>query len=274
MKKNLILIADYCTDSLAVAEVELAMKRNTKAPFSFTSVASRPFNTIHTGFLLDQLDRGLNPTEAKQTVFFLNTDPRTHTKEEMPKGDGSPLFLLTLKSGAVVISPNAGYCLSFIKNRTIKCEELTLDISGTQFRSRDIFPLAVAKALEGDVPTKWRRNESLESIPDLQKGHYVLHVDNYGNVKTSITRKELTELGFEFGDKVIITIEKNKVLVSVLPSIFAGKPGSLVFAPGSSGDPTDPYCELSLRFNGEVKKSAGSSVNWPEPGAKLQIVSA
>lgn len=250
------------------------MKRNTKIPFLFTSVASRPFNTVHTGFLLDQLERGLNPLEAKKTVFFLNTDPRTHTKKEMPNSDGSPLLLLTLKSGAVVVSPNAGYCLSFIKERINRCEEITLDTSGTQFRSRDIFPLVVSKALEGTVPAKWRKLTSLDIIPKIPQSNFVLHVDNYGNVKTSITKKRLKELGLNFGDDISIKIGKTKVSAVIQKSIFAGRPGELVFAPGSSGNKEDHYCELSLRFGGDVSKSGGSSTGWPEPGTEIRIEKA
>ena len=117
MNKSLIIIADYCIDALATAEVILAVQRHTKVPFPVVPVAARPFNTIHTGFLLDQLERSMSPMQARQNVFFLNTDPRTHQDRGIVDAEGAPLIAAFLRSGAVAIGPNAGSTFSFLRDR-------------------------------------------------------------------------------------------------------------------------------------------------------------
>lgn len=269
--KAIVLIADYGTDSLAVGEVSLALSRHLIAPLPIHVVASRPFSTIHTGFLLDQLQRHLPSGEASQYVFFLNTDPRTHTEAETANAEGSPLYVARLANGAWVVTPNAGHCLSFVKPSIAELWKARCPADGTQFRSRDLFPSVVAAVANG-AAAELLDSAQTSVVPDLPAGYVVLHTDNYGNVKTSFTKAEASRLGLGWGDSAVVSMAKREFLVPLRQTIFADKPGELVFAPGSSGSPADPCLELSVRYAGNVEAaSAAQLFGSPEPGTPIRI---
>lgn len=269
--KSIFLIADYGSDDLATTEVVSALRNLLSEPVFIERVAARAFNTLNTGFLLEQLERGLSSDQASQAVFFLNTDPRTHTKDVAAKAEGSGLYAAVLESGATVISPNAGYCLSFIKEKIEKLSVVNLPAAGTQFRSRDIFPHAVVPAVEGRLEEVLGTEVSLDLIPDLPKGFFVLHNDNYGNIKTSYTKRDLEEARYSEGDIIRVLIGSKEYEACIASTIFTIPPGNLVCAPGSSGDPQNPYIETSLRYNGNPKESAAVLFDWPEPGTTVII---
>ena len=89
--KKLIVVADYCDDSLTRQELCSVLggylKLPNKAPISF--VSSTP-STIHTAFLLNQTvlteERYGHPQE---TVFFVNTDPRLERDSYVKNSRGS-----------------------------------------------------------------------------------------------------------------------------------------------------------------------------------------
>lgn len=271
--KSLIFIPDYGIDALAVSEVLESIRRSARAPFFVHTVPARPFNTIHTSFLLQQLSRVLDTAQAKETVFFLNTDPRTHTPKAVEAAQGSPLVAAFLKNQALVLSPNAGFCLSFIKDEIGKLYEVKVAADGSQFRSRDIFATVVAQALASDIVSLLGQELSpKETIPALPEGAFVLHADNYGNIKVFLQKDSLEKQGIREGDEVKVTIgEKTVSGIRVSSTIFTIPPGSIVLAPGSSGPKDNPYYELSVRFNGNVKQSAADIFGWPEPGTQVSL---
>lgn len=271
--KSLIFIADYGTDTLATNEVLNAIRREVSASFPVQVVASRPFNTIHTSFLFQQLQLNLSGAQAKETVFFLNTDPRTQTKEAVKRADGSPLVAGVLKNGALVITPNAGYCLSFVKSSIQELFLIPVPKEGSQFRSRDIFSHIVAEAIRGtlDLSSK-EKIDPEQHIPSLSGEPIVLHNDNYGNIKTSLQKDYLAGHGTHEGDIISIKIGGIAVEnIQVGSNIFAVPAGSLVLAPGSSGNPQNPYYEIALRFDGNANNSAAEVFKWPEPGTQIVI---
>lgn len=269
--KSLILIADYGVDSLATTEAILAVRRRTTIPFSADTVASRPFNTLHTGFLADQLQRGFPQGEGRNTVFYLNTDPRTQTTEATIAAAGSSLVVAELRNGAIIVTPNAGYCLSYVKGSIIRLAEINVAAAGSQFRSRDIFPIAVAHALSETLAGITGKELSIDTIPDPPKAFTVLHIDNYGNIKTSFTHRAFEAGGMVWGGAVRVRLAGVTMDATVSPTIFGSIPGKLVLAPGSSGDQENPFFELSIRYDGDCRISAGSSFGWPEPGSVLEI---
>jgi S-adenosylmethionine hydrolase len=272
--KSLIFIADYGDDSLATSEALSAIRQHAVVPFVAEIVHARPFNTVHTGFLLEQLSRGITKEQGRDTVFFLNTDPRIQTKELVQDAKGAPLYAAFLDNDSVVITPNAGYCLSFVKERIIKLVEVNVSAAGTQFRSRDIFAKTVAKALDGKLQEDLGQEISIvDHVLDRFQESIVLHVDNYGNIKTSITQQVLQQQGIGMGDTVEVSIAGKQDNMKVGNTIFSVAPGSLVFAPGSSGDKSSPYFEASLRFDGEsFSQSASQVFGNPDPGAVVKVI--
>jgi len=268
---HLTLIADYGTDSLATAEAVAAIRRSTTQPFSFDVVAARSFNTLHTGFLLAQLHEHLLPNNGTGTIFFLNTDPRTQTSKGVERAEGSPLVHVTLSSGAQVVTPLAGHCLSLVKPHVAQLHIIPSKAAGSQFRSRDLFPQIVGRAIDGTIAKCLGESMDRERILNAPSGYHVLHIDNYGNVKTSFTERDRAALRVEWETDVRIHLADEDVLVPLVKNIFARPAGTLVFAPGSSGDPTNPYFELSVRFAGNPQQSAGAVFRWPEPGSALRV---
>jgi len=271
--KSLIFITDYGSDALATSEVLQGIRRFVEASFFAHVVPTRPFNTIHTSFLLEQLYRGMDKDQALQTVFFLNTDPRIHTKEAIQAAGGAPLVAAYLRSGAVVITPNSGYCLSFVKQAIEKLVKINVAADGTQFRSRDIFALVVAKALIGNLASLFEKELSIvDTVPELPSGTFLLHTDNYGNMKLFLQKEALELQKIYEGDEISIQVGQKRVGgIRVAFNIFAVVPGSMVLAPGSSGPKDNPYYELSVRFDGDSKKSAASLFEWPDPGTSISF---
>ncbi|MDO8622266.1 MAG: SAM-dependent chlorinase/fluorinase [bacterium] len=271
--RSLIFIADYGTDPLAVTEAMIAIRQHARATFSVDVVASRPFNTVHTGFLLDQLQRGFG-ADGTHAVFYLNTDPRTQTTAATVAAAGSPLVAAQLQNGAWVITPNAGHCLSFVRGAIARLAAIHVAADGSQFRSRDVFPRAVAAALDEALTPLLGSDLPLSTIPSLSDEPVVLHYDNYGNVKTSCTQRTLSALGCSWGDEVRVRIGGHEFRVPMLQTIFADRPGRMVLAPGSSGDVGAPYFELSVRFSGDASVSAAAEFGWPEPGTPVLCAKA
>lgn len=271
--KSLIFIPDYGEDSLAVAEALEHVRRFAGGSFFVRTVAARPFNTIHTSFLLQQLNWALDKEEAKETIFYLNTDPRTHTKEVAHAAAGSPLVAAFLKNKAVVLSPNAEFCLSLVKGDIEKLYEVRVAADGSQFRSRDVFTIAVGQALKGDITSLLGAELSPDAnISALPEGIFVLHSDNYGNIKMFLQKGALDTQGIREGEEVTVSMNGKKISgIRVASTIFTVPVGTVVLAPGSSGPKEDPYFEISLRFNGDASQSAAALFGRPEPGTTVSI---
>lgn len=268
---HLILIADYGSDGLASTEAILATRRAAATPFTVDLVASRPFNTIHTAFLLDQLHRGIPKGRGADTTFFLNTDPRTQTENGVAAAEGAPLVIATLDTGAHIVTPNAGHCLSLVRPRITSLALARCSAAGSQFRSRDVFPAVVGAVIDGNVAAVTGDTLSIDHVPPMPPEFIVLHIDNYGNVKTSFTERDRMTLGIAWGEEIELQLGATTMRIPVVENIFAESAGSLVFAPGSSGDRTNPGFEVSLRYAGDCSASAGAVFGHPEPGSNFAV---
>lgn len=243
--KKLIVISDWVDDSLTCQEFRSAVENfidsDTLPHISF--VASTP-STIHTAYLLNQIaeieERFKNP---HNTVIFVNTDPRIHTYQRVEEAEGSEFVILHLKSGLIVCGPNALYCFSLIKERVKK---VYLDKNlrrGSQFRSRDLFSEVCARLMK-DVNSKLNVEKvSNDIIKDL-KGHFVGHIDNFGNIKTTITLGEARKK-YKYADLLKVKVNGTSMNVRFVDNMFGAKPGELVIYPGSSGKIGDPFLEIS-----------------------------
>ncbi len=269
--KKLIVVADWARDSLTCAEVGLAvegfLKTGEKPDFYF--VSSTP-STIHTGFLVNQVitteERYGHPLE---TVIFQNTDPRLFSKEKLEKAKGSEPLIIKLKSGIYLTGPNAGYDFSFIKD---KVEKLFIyrDVNEEgQFHSRDLFSKISAHLMES-IEDKMEEVSS-NVIPEIDK-YYVAHVDNFGNIKTSI-KKEVLKGIYEYGDLVKIKIGNTENKAKFVDNLFGGILGELVIYPGSSGQLDNPFLEVTAwqHFNEEKPKTGKDFFANPRPGMEIKL---
>lgn len=269
------IVADY-GDSLAFAEVDAALVAQ------FPGVRTVPvrvpqYRTEVAGFVAAQLAR--RALDPRRVAILINVDARTHTSEPLPDGAGSPFVCATLDSGLRVFSPASGFCLSFLRDRIARAEVLLTGAGSGQFRSRDDFPRFMAEVFRGNGHA--HTPFPLDQIPEFQPAQpVVLEMDGYSNVKTSITRTQAEALGWKPGRVIQIRVGGRgadyPLSVTCATSIMGVPPGTFVFAPGSSGDPTNPYMEFAVRTTGPECTDTGVSVLGKHvgalyPGAELKI---
>lgn len=271
--KKLIVVADWASDSLTNQEFQTALEGFSKNPQEVhaTYVASTS-STLHTSFLLQQLilteERYGRPLE---TVFFQNTDPRIQTKEGVEKSKGAEFVVILLKSGIYVCGPNAGYDFSLLKNQIEYVYRYPNLDKGSQFRSRDLYSRVCAHLMDGMQDELELEEEPSNGIPVLQ-GFYIGHIDNYGNIKTTITHADLKGK-YELGEKVEITMNEAKKEATYVSNLFGGTPGQLVIYPGSSGDKDNPYMEISIwrHFTEKDVTTGIHEFNMPKPGMQIEL---
>ncbi len=272
--KKLIVIADWASDSMNFQEFRSAVEGYVENPngINVNFVTSTP-STIDTGYILNQIvateERLGRPME---TVIFQNTDTRLNQKNKADEAQGEDFFIIKLKSGLLVCGPNSGYDFSFIKDRIDEIFKYTGLDKGSQFRSRDLYARVSAHLmdeLEDEMDLEETNSDSILSM----KGFYVGHIDNHGNIKTTMRLSELREK-YEFGDLVKISMNHVTKEAKFVKNLFGGQPGELVIYPGSSGKFDDPYLEISVwRYFTEENPTTGfHEFHFPKAGAKIEIL--
>ncbi len=273
--KKIVVVADWAADTLTNQEFQSSVEGYAKNPqdVHVSFVSSTP-STIHTGFLCMQLayteERLGRPNE---TVFFLNTDPRLQATHGIEAAQGAKFQIARLTSGVVICGVNAGYDYSFVKPQI---EELFVypDIDkGSQFRSRDTLSRIVAHLADYMEAEMQLEETHTHVIPDIQKGtYYVGHVDNFGNMKTTITVDDLKGL-HEIGEAVKVTIGTETREAKYVKHLFAAHPGELVVYPGSSGTIANPCLEVSVwrHFENGSHHTGHHAFDYPKPGDEIRI---
>jgi len=271
--KKLIVISDWAGDSLNRQEFKSAVEGflQTATNLNLSFVCSTP-STIHTAFLLSQIvqieERYGRPLE---TVIFQNTDPRLQTQAPLEKAKGAEFIVIRLRSGIYLCGPNAGYDFSLARD---KIDEVYLypDLDkGSQFRSRDLYARVCAHLVD-ELEDELELEETERNIIPVLVGRYVAHIDNHGNIKTTIKHADLKGK-YEYGEMVEIVINKICKKAKFVSNLFGGTSGELVIYPGSSGSKDNPYLEISVwRHFTEKNHTTGlHEFNFPLPGAAVEI---
>lgn len=272
--KKLIVVADWASDTVNCQEVRTAVEgflKDSSSTPNITFVSSTP-STIHTSFIMKQIiDIEERYGKPKETVIFQNTDPRIQTKESVELAKGAEFIVIRLKSGMYICGPNAGYDFSLIKDKIEEVYHYEGLDKGTQFRSRDLYSRVCAHLMDYMEDEMDFNEVSSNIIPEVE-GHYVVHLDSYGNMKTNISRSEFKGK-YEVGEELTITINKVQKKVKFVSNLFGGTPGELVIYPGSSGAKEDPFLEISIwrHFTEENPTTGIHAFNHPRPGAEIKI---
>lgn len=272
--KKLIVIGDLFEDSLTCQEIKSATEGFLKDPtnIDISFVNSEP-STIHTGFLLGQIvQTEENLGRPLETVIFHNTDPRIHTTDSTTKAEGAIPMIIKLDSGIFITGPNAGYSNSMIKDKVeIAYEYKGVNVHG-QFHSRDLYSRISAHLMDYLEDDMEMDEIGVDVIPELQ-GHYIGHIDNFGNLKTTITHS-MFKGKYEYGDTVAVKINGISKKAKYVTNLFGGVPGELVIYPGSSGKKDDRFLEITIwRHFTEAKPTTGiDEFNTPRVGAKIEII--
>jgi S-adenosylmethionine hydrolase len=146
-----------------------------------------------------------------------------------------------LTNGFEIMAVNSGYVFSFVKPHIERFHYAAIPNEGSQFRSRDIYPRAVAQMIKGDAAFVGKQ-EKTSVIPDFP-GDVIASIDGYGNLKTTMRQ---SEVHFKPGETIQITINKKKHIGTFTDGFFHIAEGELSFFPGSSGH-SDKFMEISVR---------------------------
>lgn len=240
MKPSLIqLIADYGAGDPSFGEV--IQKLYSLCPEAVVFPTSVPsFSTIATGFWTFQY-AVVNPSPG--LIIYTNTAPRKDNKGSRIENEGEHLAYALLVNGVKVVGVNAEHSFTFIKPYIKEFYAVKVANRGSQFRSRDFYPEAVVGIMHDDHKFVGEKLEisRLYEIPARR----IAWTDGYGNMKTTVRQSEMKK--YTSGQPLLITIGDMKRTAWYSNGTFSVREGELAFAPGSSGEKTNPFMELFLR---------------------------
>jgi hypothetical protein len=264
MSSFIHLVCDYAPGDLAWAEVmaALAAKLHDDCHMHITSMHS--FDTISTGFVVAQLALTAADLRPQNLLVFANTAPRKDRKEARANKEGEGLLFATLKNGVQVLAVNSGYSMSFIRDHIQELWSTNIEETGSQFRSRDYFPMVVSKASRGDFSFISHKLPIGEIIPEHPK-EVVGYVDSFGNIKTTMQAGDAKLANFAPGSRLKILIGQHLSTATVATGSFNVMEGDMAFAPGSSGHDRR-FWELFKRGG-----SAADEFGHPVAGTQIKI---
>ncbi len=260
------VITDYGSDN-AVNEVIPKLRKY----FGFGSVeilnnTILNFNTINNAFWIAQ--HALNA--ELPTLIYHNVAPRKDDKSSRADNRGEELLGIKLDNGVVIVGPNSGFSHSLVLDHIVECVEIFVG-GKSQFRSRDVFIEPAALYWRGDPHLETISVDPHSIIPKLESD-VVLHIDNYGNIKTNIT-----DIESKVGDEVEIKIGTFTTNALVAGGAFQQKEGQIGFVPGSSGWDDFKFYELFYRggrADTQILKESGITGNVDQvikPGDEVVV---
>lgn len=234
MKHFIHLICDYAPGDLAWSEVSSAMCAHLPENVSLHLTSVGSFDTIATGFVVGQLalaDKALRP---ENTIIFANCAPRKDRKEARQNNAGEGLLYGKLSNGVRVLAVNSGFSLSFVRENLTELCSVDVEEEGSQFRSRDFFPRALARLVADDQSFKKTLVNPMDVIRDYPED-VIGYIDSFGNLKTTIRAGDAIIKDLKAGDRIKVRIGTVLRTATVATGSFNVMEGDLAFAPGSSG---------------------------------------
>lgn len=248
----LTVVADYGLGDLAFAEVRQRFAK-LMPDADVAAVPVPPFDTVSAGFCVAQLAFGDGPADR---IIYANVAPREDEEGARDDNAGEPLAAARLDSGVLVVGVASGASLSFLAAEGVPVRAVKVPDAGSQFRSRDVFPAAVAALARGDDML----GRQVTTAPPPERA--VVYTDGYGNLKTS-----WHEPPAEPGTTVRVRIGDATAEAVVSDGVFAVPAGLMSFAPGSSGWGERPFYELLARGS-----SAADLFGTPAAGTPVEIL--
>jgi hypothetical protein len=256
------VVADYGVGDLAFLEVRQRLAKLLPQA-TVAELPVRPFDTVGAGFCVAQLALGDGPAGR---IVYANVAPRQDEADARTDNAGEPLAACRVptngngngsrgsnrgngdggdrgngdgdrsnRDGVLVVGVASGHTMSFLAAAGHLIRAVKVADAGSQFRSRDVFPAAVAALAHGDDLL----GAELTVPPPPERA--VVWTDGYGNLKTS-----WHEPPAAVGSTVQVRIGDVTAPAVVSDGVFAVPAGRMSFAPGSSGW-GEPFYELLLR---------------------------
>lgn len=218
------VVADYGPGDLAFAEVAQRLAQHLPdAQLVLTPVPA--FDTLSAGFCLAQLALTAG---APDRIVYGNVAPRQDQDDPRAGNEGERLVAGRTPEGVLVVAPNSRYTFSFLHGAGTALHEVDAPESGSQFRSRDVFPSLVAALASGDERALGVRlaDDAVPAVPP----RVLAYVDGYGNLKTTWSQPPAPS-----GSRVRVQVGEYGVEAVVSDGTFEVPAGETSFAPGSSG---------------------------------------
>ena len=212
------LITDYTSGDLAQAEVIDTLLDHMPAEWTIHDSSVTAFDTISIGFMVAQL--GNRPVAGDtRRIVYANSAPRRDRSAARSDNEGEELYYARLISGCEVLVVNSGYSLSFIRDTIKELRSLAISKGGSQFRSRDIFPVAVGAIANNDYALLDSTLDPLKVIPEIPE-QVIAYIDNFGNLKTTLrgSSKQMEKLSA--GQRVTVKIHGRPLTATVVTGNF------------------------------------------------------
>src|SRR4051812_47856611 len=255
----LTMVADYGTGDLAFAEVRQRLALLLPEA-DVAAIPVPPFDTVSAGFCVAQLAFGAGPSDR---VVYANVAPRQDEDEPREDNAGERLVAARLASGVLVVGVAAGASLSFLAGEGVPLRAVKVPDAGSQFRSRDVFPGAVAGLVRGEDGLL---GDEVTVAPAPVRS--VVYTDGYGNLKTSWYEPPApagTTLRVRIGDAVA------EAMVS--DGVFTVPAGTVSFAPGSSGWPRGDGSGERVSYELFARGgNAAAMFGKPSSGATVEVL--
>ena len=266
MPLTVTIVADYGPLSdMAFAEVTKNIYHQMEGlDFRLNEYSVPAFDTYQTGFLLAQV--AINSKLGDQHYFFVNTAPRHDDDKPRKDSAGEKLVYMKLYNGVQIVAVNSGASLAFVKEAAVDIKVCQVANEGSQFRSRDFYPMVLGKIAQGDDSVL------IDKTPDISdiRNDVVGFVDGYGNIKTTICPSEIDKY---MGQFVGVEIGGVRHIAKVGESIFDVPDGYLCVAKGSSGWALEDGSRK--QFVEIVRRSGNAFLDFKKPsgGAQVKFVS-
>lgn len=258
------VIADYGPGDLAFSEMIAALARHLPEDARWHATPVESFNTLSTGFIVAQLGLQQPSLRPEHTVVYANCAPRQDQRSERQDNAGEGLLYGKLRGGVPLLVVNSGWSLSFVRDHLEELWSLNVGDSGSQFRSRDVFPPVVGKVTRGELDLLRTRLDPQQVIPALP-GARVAYIDSFGNLKTTSREGDPRLDALEPGQRLDLRINGVQRGVPVATGSFGVREGDMAFAPGSSGHDRR-FWEVFQRGG-----SAFQTYGLPRAGAPIEI---
>lgn len=262
MSSFIHLVCDYAPGDLAWAEIMAALSCKLHDDTRIHTTCVHAFDTISTGFVVAQLSLAARELRPKNMLVFANCAPRKDRKEARSGNEGEGLLFATLKNGVQVLAVNSGNSLSFVRDNIQELWSTNVEEAGSQFRSRDFFPLAVSKASRGDFSFINHKLNIQEVVP-AEPESVIGYVDSFGNLKTTLRHGDPKLEALAPGTRLKVTVGTHMSTATVASGSFNIMEGDLAFAPGSSGH--------DKRFWELFKRGGSASDEFGHPGTGTPI---
>lgn len=257
------VLADYGDlHDLAFAEVTQKLYAELDGTNSeIQSFAVPAFDTFATGFALAQT--AINSKLGKRQKFFVNTAPRKDDLTPRVHNSGEGFVYVKLANDVEICAVNSGHSLAFVKEAAVEIRNINCDVHGSQFRSRDIFPISFGKIMKGDYSELGE--DVTDSVPDFP--HDVLcYTDDYGNLKCSMDPSRLDNVK---NKHLILDINGRQSIARAAEGIFGVADGEFCISQGSSGW-TYPSGKV-VKFTEIVKRGGNAAKAFGKPPGGLPI---